>query len=56
MRSLLLLLVALVAVYAYEVHKGTITLERSEWRCVVRDVESGTCDVYERIARDRGTP
>ena len=30
-----------------------IRLRASDWRCVIRDVESGRCDVYERTARTR---
>ena len=37
-------------------YRDTLGLKASEWRCIARDVESGTCDVYERLGRDRGTP
>lgn len=36
-------------------YRDTLGLKRSEWRCIARDVGSGQCDVYERLARDRGT-
>ena len=55
-QAIALFVAALVAflVYGLLTMPDITQLHTDDWRCTVRDVESGQCDVYERKERYRG--